>query len=63
MFGIELGLFALIGLILVVWAGIEVMQSSASPFGKALWIVFVLVAPVLGFIIWFFFGPRSSRRR
>jgi hypothetical protein len=28
---------------------------------KVLWTVVVLILPVLGFILWFFWGPKTSR--
>ena len=52
-------LFGLIVLVLDVWAIVQTIQSKASTGGKVLWIVVVLVLPVLGFIIWFFAGPRG----
>ena len=54
---------SIIGLVILIadiWAIINVAQSSASTGAKALWIVLVLVLPVLGFIIWYFAGPKSA---
>lgn len=60
--GMEVGgVFGLLILIGDIWAIIHVAQSQASPGAKALWIVLVLVLPVLGFIVWFFAGPRSGK--
>ena len=53
------GLITLLILIADVWAIINVFQSSESTGTKALWIVLVLVLPVIGFIIWYFAGPKS----
>ena len=55
------GLLGLLILIADVWAILNVFQSSESTGSKALWIVLVLVLPVLGFVIWYFAGPKSSR--
>lgn len=53
------GLLGLIWLILVVWAIIKVAMSAATPLAKVLWILALLLFPVIGLIIWFFFGPRG----
>ncbi len=53
------GIFGLLLLILDIWAIIQVAQSSASPLKKALWIVAILLLPLLGVIVWYFFGPRK----
>ena len=59
--GIEIGgLLGLIILILDVWAIVKTIGSSASTGGKIFWIVLILILPVLGFIIWFFAGPRTN---
>jgi hypothetical protein len=55
------GLFSLLVLIADVWAAVNIFNSNASTGAKVIWIVVVLVLPVLGFIIWFFAGPRSGR--
>jgi len=61
MFGLEIGFFGLILLILVLWAGFHIIQSNISPFGKAIWIVVLLLLPFLGWLAWLFFGPRAAR--
>jgi succinate dehydrogenase/fumarate reductase cytochrome b subunit len=53
-------LFGILILLADVWAILNVFQSSESTGTKALWIVLVLVLPVLGFIIWYFAGPKSA---
>jgi succinate dehydrogenase/fumarate reductase cytochrome b subunit len=53
------GLFGLLVLIADVWAILNVFQSSESTGSKALWTVLVLVLPVLGFVIWYFAGPKA----
>ena len=59
--GIEVGgLLGFIILILDVWAIVKTVGSSASTGGKVFWIVLILILPVLGFIIWFFAGPRTN---
>ncbi|WP_043766229.1 PLDc N-terminal domain-containing protein [Algiphilus aromaticivorans] len=55
----NLGILGIIHLVIVIWAVLHIVQSGASPLAKALWVVFVLLLPLLGVIVWFFFGPRS----
>lgn len=55
------GLFGLIVLVLDIWALINVIGSTASTGVKVAWAVGIILLPILGFIAWFFFGPRSSR--
>lgn len=52
------GLLGLIHLILVIWAIIRIIGSGASGLGKVLWALFVLIFPLIGFIVWFFAGPK-----
>ena len=54
------GLLGLLILAADVWAILNIFQSSESTGSKALWTVLVLVLPVLGFVIWYFAGPKSS---
>ena len=54
------GLFGLLILVADVWAILNVFQSSESTGSKVLWIILVLVLPVLGFVIWYFAGPKKS---
>jgi hypothetical protein len=54
-------LWGILVLIADVWAIVNIAQSSADTVKKALWIVLVLVLPVLGFILWYFLGPRTGR--
>lgn len=53
------GFFGLLLLIAVVWALINVFQSTATTGKKVLWVVLLLLLPLLGFIIWLIAGPRS----
>jgi drug/metabolite transporter (DMT)-like permease len=55
------GLGGLIVLIADVWAIVNILQSGASTADKVLWTVIVVVLPILGFILWFFLGPRTGR--
>ncbi len=53
------GVLGLIWLALVIWAIIKVVKSSASDLAKVLWILLLLLAPVVGFIIWLLLGPKG----
>jgi Phospholipase_D-nuclease N-terminal len=55
-------IFGLIVLALDIWAIVNVIGSSASTGSKILWILLIIILPVVGFIIWFFAGPRSRSR-
>ena len=55
------GLGGLIVLIADIWAIVNIFQSSADTGSKVLWTVIVILLPVLGFILWFFFGPKTAR--
>jgi len=55
------GLIGILVLILDIWAIINVIGTGRGAAEKALWIVLIILLPILGFIIWFFAGPKSSR--
>jgi hypothetical protein len=54
-------LWGLIVLVADIWAIVSIVQSSATTGAKVLWILLVLILPVLGFVIWFFAGPKGAR--
>jgi succinate dehydrogenase/fumarate reductase cytochrome b subunit len=53
------GLFGLVVLVADVWAIVNVFQSGADTGRKVLWTVLIIVLPVLGFILWYFLGPKT----
>lgn len=55
------GIGGVILLILDIWAIVSVVGSGATTGKKVLWVVLILVLPLLGFILWLLFGPRSGR--
>jgi Phospholipase_D-nuclease N-terminal len=55
------GIFGLIVLIADVWAIVNIFQSGADTGNKVLWTVVVIILPVLGFILWYFIGPKTGR--
>ena len=56
------GIWGLIVLIADVWAIVNIFQSGATTGNKVVWTVVVIVLPVLGFILWYFLGPKTGRR-
>jgi hypothetical protein len=54
-------LWGLIVLVADIWAIVNIFQSSATTGAKVLWTLLVVLLPVLGFIIWFFAGPKTAR--
>jgi hypothetical protein len=55
------GIWGLLVLIADVWAIVNIFQSAADTGRKVLWTVLVIVLPVLGFILWYFLGPKTGR--
>ncbi len=55
------GIGGVIVLIADVWALVNIFQSSADTAKKVLWVVLVILLPVLGFILWYFLGPKTGR--
>ena len=55
------GLWGLIVLVADVWALINILQSGADTGTKVLWVLVVVLLPVLGFILWYFMGPKTGR--
>jgi len=45
---------------LAVWAIVNIINSSAETGTKVLWILLVLILPIIGFVAWFFAGPRAA---
>jgi len=55
------GLWGVLVLIADIWAIVNILQSTADTTKKVIWTVVVLLLPVLGFILWFFLGPRTGK--
>lgn len=51
------GILGLIHLILMIYAIVKIVGSSAGTGSKVLWIALILLLPVLGLILWLIFGP------
>jgi succinate dehydrogenase/fumarate reductase cytochrome b subunit len=54
-------LWGVLVLIADIWAIVNILQSGADTGKKVLWTVVVILLPVLGFILWFFLGPRTGK--
>ena len=54
-------IFGIIILIANIWAIYNIITSGASTMAKVLWTLFVLIAPVIGFIVWFIAGPKNGK--
>ncbi|SDU32360.1 Phospholipase_D-nuclease N-terminal [Stappia sp. ES.058] len=56
----EYGILGLVVLILDIYAVVKTLGSGASTGAKILWTLGILIFPVIGFIVWFFAGPRGG---
>ncbi len=56
----EYGLLGLILLIANIYALIQVFGSGASTGEKLVWTLLIWLLPLVGFIVWYFAGPRKS---
>jgi hypothetical protein len=60
--GIEVGgLLGLLILVADIWALVHVLGSTASVGAKVIWTLLILIFPLVGFLIWLVFGPRTAR--
>jgi len=55
------GIVGLIILALNIFAILKIVQSGADTVMKVVWILAVLVFPVIGVIVWYFFGPGGAK--
>jgi hypothetical protein len=53
-------LWGVLVLIADIWAIVNIVQSGADTTKKVLWTALVILLPVLGFLLWFFLGPRTG---
>ena len=58
----DLGIWGLLHLIVLVYAAIQIINSSADTLNKVIWVLVVAILPVLGLIIWFFIGPGTPKK-
>lgn len=55
------GILSLVVLVLDVFAGYNVVTSSADTPKKIAWILLIVLLPVVGFLAWAFLGPRGKK--
>jgi hypothetical protein len=55
------GLFGFLVLIGDLYAMVSVLNSNRSTGNKVLWIILVWALPFLGWVLWFFLGPRAEK--
>lgn len=53
------GVLGFLVLLVDIWAIMKIAASNKGTPTKVVWIIIVLVLPVLGLIIWYFFGPKG----
>ena len=58
----DFGFWPLLHLVLVVYAAVQILGSSAGTLKKIIWVLIVLVFPLLGLIVWFFIGPGTPKK-
>jgi hypothetical protein len=56
------GIGGFILLALDIWALIATIGSNESTGKKVIWVLVILFLPLVGFIAWLLFGPRSTVR-
>ncbi|WP_109259366.1 PLDc N-terminal domain-containing protein [Hyphobacterium indicum] len=60
--GIEIaGPLGLLILVFDIYAILNVARSQASSLVRVVWIALILIAPIIGFLLWLFLGPREER--
>jgi len=58
----DLGIWGIIHLALVIYAALQIFNSSADTIKKIIWILIVAIFPLIGLVIWFFFGPGTPKK-
>ena len=58
----NLGIFGLLHLIIIVYAGLQIINSKADTVAKLIWLLVVTFAPVLGVIVWYLMGPGTPKK-
>ena len=56
------GVFAVVVLLLDIWAIVNIVGSSSTVLSKAGWIIGILILPIIGFVVWYLAGPKSGGR-
>jgi Phospholipase_D-nuclease N-terminal len=53
----------ILGLVILgmdIWALMNVWGSGATVLGKLLWTLLILIAPLIGVVIWYALGPKVT---
>jgi hypothetical protein len=58
----DLGIWGIIHLALVIYAAMQIFNSSADTVKKIVWVLIVAIFPLVGLIIWFFVGPGTPKK-
>ena len=58
----DFGFWPLIHLVLLVYAAIQIINSSADTIAKIIWVAVVALFPLVGLIVWFFIGPGTPQK-
>ena len=58
----RLGLWSLVHLALVIYAAVQIFNSSADTPQKILWTAIVAIFPLFGLIAWFLIGPGTPKK-
>lgn len=58
----DLGFWPLIHLALVIYALIQIFDSSADMGRKIIWTVIVALFPLVGMIVWYLIGPGTPKK-
>ncbi|MGR3485767.1 MAG: PLD nuclease N-terminal domain-containing protein [Paracoccaceae bacterium] len=53
-------ILGIIVFVLDVWALYHIVTSAETTGKKVLWGLGILIFPIVGFIVWYFAGPRSA---
>ena len=61
-FGSAFILVALLGLALTIWALVDILKSNfADSNSKLIWVIVVLVANLIGSLVWLLWGRKTQR--
>lgn len=58
----EYGILGLVILVLDIIALLNIWGGAASTGSKIIWSLLILFLPLIGLLLWFFFGPRGGVR-
>ena len=58
----DLGVWGIIHLAVVIYAALQIFNSSADTVKKIIWILIVAIFPLIGLIVWFFIGPGTPKK-